>query len=91
VREDCVWRVGCPARCHRADVARCVAAPGSYVHYGGFFEQFSALCGAIAVYSVMEANGERTKVAATVSGLGLGLCAVSFALSQIFYLSEGDR
>jgi hypothetical protein len=60
-----------------------VAAPAVYVHYGSFFEQFSALCGAIALYSATEA---RAVVFARVARVGLGVCAVSFTLSQILYL-----
>ena len=33
-----------------------LAAPTIYEHYGSFFEQFSLLCGAIALYAVTEAN-----------------------------------
>src|SRR3984957_12488552 len=33
-----------------------IGAPTVYVHYGSFFEQFSALCGAIALYAGTDAN-----------------------------------
>src|SRR6202034_1887171 len=36
-----------------------VAAPTIYVHYGNFFEQFSLLCGALALYAATEANAVR--------------------------------
>jgi hypothetical protein len=63
-----------------------MAAPAVYVHYGSFFEQFSALCGAIALYSATEAKEARAATFGRVARLGLGACAVSFTLSQILYL-----
>src|SRR5579884_3518240 len=36
-----------------------VAAPASWEHYGSFFEQFSLLCGATALFSATEADGAR--------------------------------
>ncbi len=63
-----------------------IAAPAVYVHYGSFFEQFSALCGAIALYSATEAKEARAATFARVARLGFGLCAVSFTLSQVIYL-----
>ncbi len=63
-----------------------VAAPAVYVHYGSFFEQFSALCGAIALYAATEANAARAVAFGRVARLGIGLCAISFSLSQILYL-----
>ena len=56
-----------------------LAAPTVYVHYGSFFEQFSLLCGSIALYAATDAK------AARVARLGLGVCAISFTLSQVFY------
>jgi hypothetical protein len=61
------------------------AAPTVYAQYGSFFEQFSLLCGAIAVYSATEANQARAVVFGRVARLGLGVCAISFTLSQVFY------
>jgi NAD/NADP transhydrogenase beta subunit len=63
-----------------------IAAPGTYAHYGSFFEQFSALCGAIALYAATEANAARALAFGRVARLGLGVCAISFTLSQILYL-----
>jgi hypothetical protein len=63
-----------------------VAAPTVYAQYGSFFEQFCSLCGAIAVYAATEANPAQALALGRVARLGLGLCAVSFTLSQIFYL-----
>jgi hypothetical protein len=63
-----------------------IAAPAVYVHYGSFFEQFSLLCGAIALYSASEANAARAVPFGRGARLGLGACAISFTLSQIFYL-----
>jgi hypothetical protein len=63
-----------------------IAAPAVYAHYGSFFEQFSLLCGAIALYAATEANEARAVAFGRVARLGLGVCAISFTLSQIFYL-----
>ncbi len=51
-----------------------IAQPKAYVYYGGFFEWFSLVSGALAAYGF--ANAAR---------LGLGLSTVSFTLAQIFY------
>jgi hypothetical protein len=63
-----------------------IAAPTVYAQYGSFFEQFSLLCGAIALYSASEANRARAVTFGRVARIGLGLCAISFTLSQILYL-----
>ena len=62
-----------------------LAAPAAYERYGSFFEQFSLLCGAIAVYAATEAKEARARAFGRAARLGFGLCAVSFTLSQIFY------
>ena len=62
-----------------------IAAPAIYAHYGSFFEQFSSLCGAIALYAASEANATRAEAFGRVACLGLGACAISFTLSQILY------
>jgi hypothetical protein len=62
-----------------------LAAPAVYASYGSFFEQFSLLCGAVAVYAATEANPERAVSAGRVARLGLGVCAISFTVSQIIY------
>ena len=63
-----------------------VAAPAIYEHYGSFFEQFSALCGAMALYAATEANEARAVTFGRTARLGLGVCAISFTLSQMIYL-----
>jgi uncharacterized membrane protein YphA (DoxX/SURF4 family) len=63
-----------------------VAAPAVYALYGSFFEQFSLLCGAMALYAATEANAARAAVFGRAARLGLGLCAISFTLSQVIYL-----
>jgi hypothetical protein len=62
-----------------------VAAPAVYERYGSFFEQFSALCGAIALYLATDKNEARTAAFGRAARLGLGACAISFTLSQIVY------
>ena len=63
-----------------------IAAPVVYAQYGSFFEQFSLLCGAIALYAATEANAAKAVVFGRLARLGLGVCAISFTLSQMFYL-----
>ncbi len=63
-----------------------IAAPTIYAVYGSFFEQFAMLCGAIALYAATEGDAARAVVFGRLARLGLGVCAISFTLSQIFYL-----
>ena len=62
-----------------------LAAPTIYAQYGSFFEQFSLLSGAIALYAATEATAARAAVFGRLARLGLGVCAISFTLGQIFY------
>ena len=64
------------------------AAPKVYGQYAAFFEQFSLLCGAIALYAVTEVSAARAAVSGRVAWLGLGVCTISFTLAQVFYLRE---
>jgi hypothetical protein len=64
-----------------------MAAPAIYAQYGSFFEQFCALCGAVALYAATAANAARAVASGRVARLGIGACAISFTLSQIVYLS----
>lgn len=59
-----------------------VAAPKVFGQYDGFFEQFSLLCGVVAVYAATGANSARALGAARV---GFGLSVVAFTLAQIIY------
>jgi uncharacterized membrane protein YphA (DoxX/SURF4 family) len=70
------------ALCSLACVPGIIAHPKIYAEYGGFFEQFSLLCGAIAVLAAIGGN----KALGRIARIGLGLCAVSFTLAQVFYL-----
>ena len=63
-----------------------IAAPTVYATYGSFFEQFCLLSGSIALYTATGANAARAVVFGRLARLGLGVCAISFTLSQIFYL-----
>lgn len=67
-------------------IAGIAAAPAVPVAYGGFFEQFSLVCGAIAAYALAERNAARAPALGNIARVGLGLCAVSFAAMQIVYL-----
>ena len=60
-----------------------IAASNIYERYGGsFFQFFSLLCGAIALYAATEANAARAAVFGRLARLGLGVCAISFTLGQ---------
>lgn len=63
-----------------------IAAPTVYATYGSFFEQFFLLCGAAALYAATEANAAKAEMFGRLARLGLGVCAISFTLGQIFYL-----
>jgi hypothetical protein len=63
-----------------------IAAPTVYAPYSSFFEQFSLLCGSIALFAATETNVARATAFGRLARLGLGFCAISFALSQLFYL-----
>jgi hypothetical protein len=63
-----------------------IAAPAVYAQYGSFFEQFSLLCGATGLYAATEAAAARAAAFGRLARIGLGVCAISFTLSQIIYL-----
>lgn len=63
-----------------------LAAPAVFERYGSFFEQFSLLSGAIALYAVTEPSRARAARFGRAARLGLGVCAISFTLGQIVYL-----
>ena len=63
-----------------------IAAPAVYAQYGSFFEQFSLLCGAMALFAATEAGAARAAVFGRLARLGLGVSAISFTLAQILYL-----
>jgi hypothetical protein len=63
-----------------------VAEPAVFDHYGSFFEQFSALSGAIALYAATETREARAIAFGRAARIGLGISAVVFALDQIIYL-----
>lgn len=63
-----------------------IAAPTVYDQYGSFFEQFCLFCGAIALYAATEGTAARAMALSRLARLGLGVCAISFALDQVFYL-----
>ena len=69
-----------------AGVPGVIASPATYAPYVGFFEQFCMLCGAFAVYASTEPNAARSATLGRAARIGLGLCAISFTLAQIFYL-----
>src|SRR5215469_2495331 len=72
-----------------ANIPGIIAASNIYERYGGsFFQFFSLLCGAIALYAATEANAARALAFGRRARLGLGVCAISFALGQMLLLRE---
>ena len=66
-----------------ACVSDIIAASNLYDQFGGsFFLFFSFLCGAIAVYAATETKAARAALLGRLARIGLGICAVSFGLSQ---------
>ncbi len=66
-----------------------IAATNIYDKYGGsFFLFLSLLCGAIASYAATEANAARVVLFGRLARLGLGVCAISFALGQALLLRD---
>ena len=62
-----------------------MAAPAVYATYGSFFEQFSLLSGATALYAATDTNPAKARVFSRLARIGLGVSAISFTLSQVFY------
>jgi hypothetical protein len=67
-------------------VPRIVTTPGVYDSWGNFFEQFSLATGAAIAFARSSSAWERGTVARIGCAL-FGLCVVSFALEQAFYLA----
>lgn len=66
-----------------------LAASSLYEKYGGsFFQQLSLFCGALAVYATTQASAARAAMVGRLARRGLGICAISFALSQVLYRRE---
>lgn len=64
-----------------------IAASDPFERYGGsFFQMLSLLFGAMALYAATEANPARALVFGRLARIGLGVCAISFALSQVLFL-----
>ena len=72
-----------------SNIPEIIAASNPYERYGGsFFQFFSLLCGAIALYAATEANAARALAFGRRARIGLGVCAISFALGQMLLLRE---
>jgi hypothetical protein len=66
-------------------VPQIVAAPRIYNSWGNFFEQFSLLTGAAIIYAALS-SASSGKTLNRIGRTLLGICVVSFALEQAFYL-----
>jgi uncharacterized membrane protein YphA (DoxX/SURF4 family) len=66
-----------------------IAHPLVYNGFGNFFEQFSFVAGALILYaSSGPIVAARTQKLARIGYYWFGICVVSFALEQLFYLHE---
>ena len=66
-----------------------IAASNIYDRYGGsFFQFFSMLCGAIALYAATEAIAAKALVFGRLARFGLGVCAIYFMLMQALLLRD---
>jgi hypothetical protein len=59
--------------------------PAMFFTWGNFFEFFSLVCGAIALYALADTNATQSAMLARVARIALGICTASFAVSQIIY------
>ena len=63
-----------------------LAATNAFEKYGGsFFQMFSVVCGALALYAATEASAAKALALGRVARSGLGVCAISFAWSQVLF------
>jgi hypothetical protein len=66
-----------------------IAASNLFERFGGsFFQWFSLLCGAVALYAATETSAARAVVFGRMARLGLGVCAISFTLGQVLLPRE---
>jgi uncharacterized membrane protein YphA (DoxX/SURF4 family) len=66
-----------------------IAHPLVYNGFGNFFEQFSYVSGALVLYACSGPIAPaRTVKLAQIGYYSFGICVASFALEQLFYLSE---
>jgi uncharacterized membrane protein YphA (DoxX/SURF4 family) len=66
-----------------------IAAVNVYDKYGGsFFLFFSLVCGTVALYGATGPDAASGVVLNRVARLGLGVCAISFALGQALLLPD---
>ena len=66
-------------------VPQIITAPLVYNNWGNFFEQFSLFTGALLVYAHLSSFWS-PQVLRRIGCILLGLCTVSFALEQAFYI-----
>lgn len=66
-------------------IPRIVQAPLTYDRWGNFFEPLSIFAGATIAYTVSAASGSTRRIGEIGRGC-FGVCVISFALEQAFYL-----
>ncbi len=65
-----------------------VSHPRAYYGYGHFFEQFSVVLGPLIIWATLStSNLRRSAALSRFAYTFFGICVVSFALEQLFYLS----
>ena len=66
-----------------------IGHPLVYNGYGNFFEQISFVAGALILYATAGPHaGDRRPTLARIGYYAFGICVISFALEQFFYLPE---
>jgi hypothetical protein len=72
-----------------ANIPDIIAATNVYDRYGGsFFQFFSMLCGAVALYSTTQSDVTGATTLRRFARLGFGLSAISFTLGQALLLRD---
>jgi hypothetical protein len=65
-----------------------IQAPLAYTYWGNFFEEFSIVLGGVFVFaSTIRTDPERAKKITRAAYRCFGICVISYALYQLFYLS----
>ncbi|HEV7220947.1 MAG TPA: hypothetical protein VGN39_18900 [Terriglobales bacterium] len=65
-----------------------IKQPLVYNSFGNFFEQYSLATGAMILYACSGSIAPAKKTLAQFGYYSFGVCVISFALEQLFYLSE---
>jgi hypothetical protein len=69
-------------------IPQIIKMPLSFGNYGNFFEVFSVVIGSVYVYvSTMQSHREKAAKIVRVANISFGICVLSYALYQLFYVN----